>query len=98
MNSEYKDFVSVKNKLYAISQNNDLIEIANLSPKLIKSEDEFEGVSDLMSYAEVLGFKPKYYTDIKRDEVDTLIQSTKAYARYMYVNESGIGEECPHFW
>lgn len=72
---------------------NDLIEIANLSPKLIKSEDEFEGVSDLMSYAEVLGFKPKYYTDIKRDEVDTLIQSTKAYARYMYVNESGIGEE-----
>lgn len=72
---------------------NDLIEIANLSPKLIKSEDEFEGVSDLMSYVEVLGFKPKYYTDIKRDEVDTLIQSTKAYARYMYVNESGIGEE-----
>lgn len=27
LNSEYKDFVSVKNKLYAISQNNDLIEI-----------------------------------------------------------------------
>lgn len=27
LNSEYKDFVSVKNKLYAISQNNNLIEI-----------------------------------------------------------------------
>lgn len=27
LNSKYKDFVSVKNKLYAISQNNDLIEI-----------------------------------------------------------------------
>ena len=27
LNSEYKDFVSVKNKLYAISQNNELIEI-----------------------------------------------------------------------
>lgn len=72
---------------------NDLIEIANLSPKLIKSEDDFEGVSDLMSYMEALGFKPKYNVDVKRDEVDSLIQSTKAYARYLYVNESGIGEE-----
>jgi hypothetical protein len=39
LNSEYKDFVSVKNNIYAISQNNDLIEIdtKNDKFKLIKS-------------------------------------------------------------
>ena len=39
LNSEYKDFVSLKNKIYAISQNNDLIEfdIKKDGFKLIKN-------------------------------------------------------------
>lgn len=71
----------------------ELSKLANLTPKNAKDAGEFDSVGEIFAYLEKTGWTNQYYNDAARDEVDHTEKNIKNWLRYLYVNESGIGEE-----
>ena len=71
----------------------DLAKLANLTTKAVKDANDFSSLGELFAYLEKRGWKNDYYDDTTRDEIDFSIKDIKMWIRYLYVNETGIGEE-----
>lgn len=71
----------------------ELVKLANFTPKTVRDADEFESFGEVASYLEKTGWTNEYYDGAVRDEVDNIEKNVKNWLRYLYVNENGIGEE-----
>lgn len=71
----------------------ELAKLSNLTPKNVKDANEFDSFGEVYSYLEKTGWQNKYYDGAVRDEVDNTEKNIKNWARYLYVNETGIAEE-----
>lgn len=71
----------------------DLVKLANFTPKTVRDADEFESFGEVASYLEKTGWVNEYYDGAVRDEVDNIEKNVKNWLRYLYVNETGIAEE-----
>ena len=70
-----------------------LAKLSNLTPKNVKDSNEFDSFGEVYAYLEKTGWQNKYYDGAVRDEVDNTEKNIKNWARYLYVNETGIEEE-----
>jgi hypothetical protein len=70
-----------------------LCKLAGITTQAIKEGSEFNSTGELWAYLEKLGFKVKYYNGAVNDEVDKTMKDTQYWARYLYINETSIGEE-----
>ena len=71
----------------------ELAKLANLTPKNVKEANEFDSFGEVFAYMEKTGTVLPYYDNIVRDEVDYTIKNMKNWLRYLYVNETGVGDE-----
>ena len=71
----------------------DLAKLANLTPKNVKEASEFDSFGEVFAYMEKTGTVLPYYDNVARDEVDYTIKNMKNWLRYLYVNETGVGDE-----
>lgn len=71
----------------------ELAKLANLTPKNVKEANEFDSFGEVFAYMEKTGTVLPYYDDVVRDEVDYTIKNMKNWLRYLYVNETGVGDE-----
>ena len=71
----------------------ELAKLSNLTPKNVKEANEFDSFGEVFAYMEKTGTVLPYYDDIVKDEVDYTIKNMKNWLRYLYVNETGVGEE-----
>ncbi len=56
------------------------------------SKDTIRTVSDIVSYMEELGFKPRYFDGVERDIVDATINDIKKYIQTLVVESTGLTE------
>lgn len=70
-----------------------ITKLANLEPKDIKDGKEFESVGEVFAYLEKLGHKVPRLDPYPKDEVDTYMNKTMMWLRYLYSTETNIGEE-----
>ena len=71
----------------------ELAKLANLTPKNVKEANEFDSFGEVFAYMEKTGTVLPYYDNVARDEVDYTIKNMKNWLRYLYVNETGVGDE-----
>lgn len=71
----------------------ELAKLANLTPKNVKEANEFDSFGEVFAYMEKTGTVLPYYDNVVRDEVDYTIKNMKNWLRYLYVNETGVGDE-----
>lgn len=71
----------------------ELVKSANFESKAIRDGNEFESTGEIFAYLEKTGWVNDYDYGAPRDEVDITMKNVKNWLRYLYVNETGIGEE-----
>lgn len=70
-----------------------LCKLAGITTQAIKEGSEFNSTGELWAYLEKLGYKVQYYNGAVNDEVDKTMKDVQYWSRYLYINETPIGEE-----
>lgn len=70
-----------------------LCKLAGITTQAIKEGSEFNSTGELWAYLEKLGYKVQYYQGAINDEVDKTMKDIQYWSRYLYINETSIGEE-----
>lgn len=70
-----------------------LCKLAGITTQAIKEGSEFNSTGELWAYLEKLGYKVQYYNGAVNDEVDKTMKDIQYWSRYLYINETSIGEE-----
>lgn len=70
-----------------------LCKLAGITTQAIKEGSEFNSTGELWAYLEKLGYKVQYYNGAVNDEVDKTMKDVQYWSRYLYINETSIGEE-----
>ena len=70
-----------------------MVKTAEFTPKNTKSENDLASVGELYAWLERQGWENRYFDGVNRDVVDEVINNLQSFARNLYINESGIGEE-----
>ncbi len=76
-----------------ISSYDKLAKAANITPKNVKNNNDFDSVGEIFAYLERKGFQNEFYNGETRDEVDNTMKNVQSYLRRLYVEESSIPEE-----
>lgn len=71
----------------------ELAKLSNLTPKNVKEANEFDSFGEVFAYMEKTGTVLPYYDNVVKDEVDYTIKNIKNWLKYLYVNETGVGDE-----
>lgn len=70
-----------------------LCKLAGVTTQAIKEGSEFNSTGEVFAYLEKLGYKINYYDGAVNDEVDKTMKDIQYWSRYLYINETAIGEE-----
>lgn len=70
-----------------------LCKLAGVTSEIIKDGNEFNSTGEIFAYLEKQGFKPQYYSGAIKDEVDKTMKDIAYWTRYLYINETGVGDE-----
>lgn len=70
-----------------------LCKLAGITTQAIREGSEFNSTGEVYAYLEKLGYKVNYYDGAIKDEVDKTMKDVQYWSRYLYINETAIGEE-----
>ena len=75
-----------------VAEIKNIMTVGGFETKGTRNVSDFDTASELFVWLSKRGFKPKFYDNVMRDEVDITIRDNQAFLRRLLLNEPGLAD------